>query len=67
MGKSYDMESGTGLMLWSAVTERFSGAVARLRGPQPSSSAGVGRLGGRRFPVLQLFPPLKARDSENPF
>jgi putative restriction endonuclease len=45
MGKSYDMETGTGLMLWQEVTERLNGAVARHRGPQPGIPAGVGVLG----------------------
>jgi putative restriction endonuclease len=45
MGKSYDMSSGTGLMLWREVTARLSGGVARLRGPQPGIPAGVGRSG----------------------
>jgi putative restriction endonuclease len=45
MGKGYDMESGTGLMLWREVTERLNGAVARHRGPQPGIPAGVGVLG----------------------
>jgi putative restriction endonuclease len=43
-GKSYDMMSGTGLMIWREVTARLSGAVGRHRGPQPGIPVGVGVL-----------------------
>src|SRR5947209_495060 len=32
VGKNYDMDSGTGLMLWREVSARLSGAVARRTG-----------------------------------
>jgi len=40
-GKSYDMESGTGLMLWREVTARLSVSVARTsaRAPGPATIA----------------------------
>lgn len=46
MGKSYDMESGTGLALWQEITARLSGAVARRTGvPARASREGwsIGR------------------------
>ena len=55
-GKSYDMLSGTGLMLWREVTARLSGAVARPSGralglPGPAT---IAALESARFgkPVL---------------
>jgi len=43
MGKSYDMESGTGLMLWREVTARLNATVARQGAvARPSGRASIG-------------------------
>ena len=71
MGKSYDMETGTGLMLWREVTERLNGAVARHRVPtgHPGWGGALGRASvspgpatiaavtGRRFGKPQIVTP----------
>ena len=54
MGKSYDMETGTGLMLWREVTERLNGAVAKGgRGIGPANRSRQ----GARFGKPQIVTP----------
>jgi HNH endonuclease len=50
MGKSYDMETGTGLMLWREVTERLVEARTSARAPGPATVAAQGARFGS--PVL---------------
>jgi putative restriction endonuclease len=59
MGKGYDMESGTGLMLWREVTERLNGAVARPSG-RASVSVGpatIAAVESARFGKPQIVTP----------
>ena len=60
MGKSYDMETGTGLLLWNEITARLSGAVARplgraLMSPGPATIAAAEQ--GSRFGKPQIVTP----------
>ena len=53
MGKSYDMEAGTGLMLWREVTERLQQAKVRSIGPATAAAAER----GARFGKPQIVTP----------
>ena len=53
MGKSYDMETGTGLMLWREVTERLQQARIRSIGPATEAAAEL----GARFGKPQIVTP----------
>lgn len=60
MGKSYEMESGAGLMLWREVTDRLNGAAARPLGralvlPGPATIAAAEQ--GARFGKPQIVTP----------
>ena len=60
MGKSYDMETGTGVMLWREVTERLNGAVSQPLGrtpvlPGPATIAAAEQ--GARFGKPQIVTP----------
>jgi putative restriction endonuclease len=53
MGKSYDMETGTGLMLWRGVTERLQQAKIRSIGPATEAATEL----GARFGKPQIITP----------
>jgi putative restriction endonuclease len=57
MGKSYDMESGTGLALWRDVTARLSGAVARPSRMASVGPATIAALDSARFGTPSLVTP----------
>lgn len=57
MGKSYDMETGTGLTLWREVTARLNGAVAQLSRRASIGPATVAAMEGARFGTPQLVTP----------
>lgn len=57
MGKSYDMESGTGLALWREVTVRLSGAVARQSKRASVGPATIAALDSPRFGTPSLVTP----------
>ena len=57
MGKSYDMESGTGLALWRDVTARLSGALARPLGRASIGPATIAALNAPRFGTPTLVTP----------
>ena len=58
MGKSYDMETGTGLALWREVTARL-GAVAQPlgRASLPLGPATIAAVNGSRFGKPQIVTP----------
>jgi putative restriction endonuclease len=53
MGKSYDMETGTGLTLWREVTERLQHAKVKSIGPATKAAAAT----GERFGKPQIVIP----------
>jgi putative restriction endonuclease len=53
MGKSYDMETGTGLMLWREVTERLQQAKVKSIGPATLAAAQQ----AERFGQPQIVTP----------
>ena len=55
MGKSYDMEAGTGLMLWREVTERLEKANVRNVGPAEAAQESA-RYGTPRLVAPRLGP-----------
>ena len=59
MGKSYDMEIGTGQMLWREVTARLNGAAARLsrRAQALTGPATIAAIDDARFGTPVLVSP----------
>ena len=57
VGKSYDMERGTGLMLWREVSARLSGAVARPSGRASIGPATIAAITTQRFGAPGLVTP----------
>jgi putative restriction endonuclease len=56
-GKSYDMQSGTGQMLWKEVTDRLNGAVVRASARTSIGPATIAAVDSARFGSPQVVTP----------